>query len=132
AGQTLEDSWGDGRYRALRGILLPHFPNFFLMLGPGTPIGNNSVIGMSEVQMDYVLQLIDLWRRGELDAVEPTQEATDRFGRYLKAGLGPTVWNGGCQSWYQDADGQPVIFPYSWAEFVDSMAAVDIRELRPR
>ena len=131
-GHTIEDSWGEGRYRSARAVLLPHFPNFFLMLGPGTPIGNNSVIGMSEVQIEYVLQLIDLWRKGHADEIEPTPEAVEAFTHYLKAGIGNTVWNGGCQSWYQDADGLPIVFPYSWAEFVRSMQDVDTAELTMR
>ena len=42
------------------------------------------------------------------------------------------MWVGGCQSWYLDADGVPVIYPYSWDEFVRSMATVDTRELTMR
>lgn len=128
-GHSIEDSFGAGRYPAAHAVLLEHFPNFFLMLGPGTPIGNNSVIGMAEEQMTYVLKLIDLWRTGEADEIEPTPEAVTRFQQWMRDGLGPTVWTGGCNSWYLDADGMPVVFPYSWAEFVSSMETVDRSEL---
>lgn len=128
-GHTIEDSWGEGRFAASHAVLMAHFPNYFLMLGPGTPIGNNSVIGMAEEQIDYVLKLIDIWRSGAADEIEPTVKAVEDFTAYIKSGLADTVWNGGCQSWYQDASGTPVVFPYSWAEFVKSMETIDQRDL---
>ncbi|MDO9253288.1 MAG: NAD(P)/FAD-dependent oxidoreductase [Hydrogenophaga sp.] len=135
-GHRLEDSWGQGRYTSAHAVLMAHFPNFFLMLGPGTPIGNNSVIGMAEEQLDYVVRLIGIWRRGEADEIEPTPQAVSAFTRYIKAGLGKSVWTGGCQSWYLDADGVPVVFPYPWQDFVRSMKEINTHELtmvrRPR
>lgn len=132
AGHTIEDSWGAGRYQTNRGLLMEHFPNFLLMLGPGTPIGNNSVIGMAEEQMNYALQLIDLWRDGKADEIEPTSAAVAKFGDYIRDGLKGSVWAGTCQSWYQDADGVAAVFPYDWRTFVDSMEHVDTSELTMR
>lgn len=132
AGHTIEDSWGEGRYRSSHAVLLEHFPNYFLMLGPGTPIGNNSVIGMAEEQIDYVLRLIELWRDRQADEIEPTPEAVAAFTDYISAGLQGSVWLGGCQSWYQDADGIPAVFPYSWKEFVHSMEQIDTSDLTMR
>ena len=28
-----------------------------------------------------------------------------------------TVWVGGCQSWYLDADGDPAMWPYTWQQW---------------
>lgn len=132
AGHSIEDAWGAGRFRTSRAILMENFPNYFLMLGPGTPIGNNSVIGMAEEQIEYVLKLIDIWREGRADEIEPTPQAVAAFADYIKAGLEGSVWVGGCQSWYQDADGIPAIFPYPWSDFVKSMETVDTTELTMR
>ena len=126
-GVSIEQAWSR-KVSAYRSVLLPQFPNFFLMLGPNTPIGNFSVIAMSEVQAAYVIKLIDQWRRGELATVEASVEATRRFNRYLKAGFGSTVWTGGCQSWYLDADGDPATWPYSWGQWVAEMAEPDLRD----
>ncbi|MEM6640014.1 MAG: NAD(P)/FAD-dependent oxidoreductase [Pseudomonadota bacterium] len=128
-GHTIEQSWGDGHYATHRGVLLRHFPNFILMLGPGTPIGNNTIIGIAERQMHYVMQLIDLWRSGQTDTIEPTERAVREFSDYIARGVGDTVWVGGCQSWYLDASGQPTIFPYDWDEFLRLTRAPDPSEL---
>jgi cation diffusion facilitator CzcD-associated flavoprotein CzcO len=116
-GLPIDEAWSK-KVQAYRSVCIPGFPNFFLMLGPNTPIGNYSVIAMSEVQSKYVLKLIEHWRRGTLATVEATEEAKVRYNDYLKAGMGKTVWVGGCQSWYLDPDGDPAMWPYSWDQWV--------------
>ncbi|RRJ83222.1 flavin-containing monooxygenase [Aestuariirhabdus litorea] len=111
------------RVQAYRSLLIPGFPNFFLMLGPNTPIGNFSVIAMSEVQSHYLLQLIERWRRGEVQEIEATTEATERFNQYLRGGMAHTVWVGGCNSWYLDNEGVPAMWPYTWGQWVKEMSA---------
>jgi cation diffusion facilitator CzcD-associated flavoprotein CzcO len=129
-GLSIDDAWAK-KVQAYRSVCLPGFPNFFLMLGPNTPIGNYSVIAMSEVQSRYVLKLIDHWRRGRLDAVEATEEAKLRYNNYLKAGMGKTVWVGGCQSWYLDADGDPAMWPYSWDQWVKELEEPELDDFHP-
>ncbi|MDH3994490.1 MAG: NAD(P)/FAD-dependent oxidoreductase [Gammaproteobacteria bacterium] len=126
-GLSIEQAWAK-KVQAYRNVCLPGFPNFFLMLGPNTPIGNYSVIAMSEVQSRYVLKLIDQWRQGNLATVEATEEAKVRFNSYIKAGMGKTVWVGGCQSWYLDADGDPAMWPYSWEQWVKELDQPDLAD----
>ncbi|HDY83101.1 MAG: NAD(P)/FAD-dependent oxidoreductase [Gammaproteobacteria bacterium] len=124
-GVSIDETWSR-KVQAYRSLCLPGYPNFFLMLGPNSPIGNYSVISMSEVQTQYVLKLIDQWRQGNLETVEATEEAKTRFNAYLKAGMGKTVWVGGCQSWYLDADGDPAMWPYSWEQWVKELEEPDL------
>jgi cation diffusion facilitator CzcD-associated flavoprotein CzcO len=119
-GVSIDERW-KGKVQAYRSLLIPDFPNFFLMLGPNTPIGNFSVIAMSEVQSQYVLKLIAAWRRKEFDEVSASDEALKSFNEYLKAGMNSTVWLGGCNSWYLDDDGDPAMWPYSWKQWVKEM-----------
>jgi cation diffusion facilitator CzcD-associated flavoprotein CzcO len=121
----IDTAWAE-KVQAYRSLCIPGFPNFFLMLGPNTPIGNYSVIAMSEAQSQYVLKLIDHWRKGSLETVEATEEAKVRYNNYLKAGMGKTVWVGGCQSWYLDADGDPAMWPYSWDQWLKELQEPDL------
>ena len=116
----IENAWAK-QIKAYRSMMLPNYPNFFLMLGPNTPIGNFSVIAMSEVQGNYVLKMIDKWRAGEFDEVEAKPEAIAEFNAYVKKGLKGTAWVGGCQSWYLDQDGDPILWPYTWKQWVKEM-----------
>ena len=128
-GLHIDQAWARS-VKAYRSMLLPGFPNFFLMLGTNTPIGNFSVIAMSEVQGDYVLKLINKWRGGTFDELEPKAEAIQRFNDYVKRGLKGTAWVGGCQSWYLDPDGDPILWPYTWAKWVEEMAEPEMADLK--
>jgi len=116
----IDRAWQD-RIKAYRSMMLPNYPNFFLMLGPNTPIGNFSVIAMSEVQGDYVIKMIQKWQEEQFDEVEAKPEAVKEFNDYVKQGLKGTAWVGGCQSWYLDKDGDPILWPYTWKQWVKEM-----------
>jgi cation diffusion facilitator CzcD-associated flavoprotein CzcO len=120
-GLHIDDAWAK-KIQTYRSLFIPEFPNSFLMLGPNTPIGNYSVIAMSEVQCAYILKVIKRWQQGEFDAIEPKPEAVKAFNEYVKAGMANTVWVGGCKSWYLDDDGDPVLWPYTWEQWEKEMA----------
>lgn len=124
----IEDAWSD-KIKAYRSMMLPNYPNFFLMLGPNTPIGNFSVIAMSEIQGNYVMKMIEKWQQQEFDEVEAKPDAVDEFNAYVKAGLKNTTWVGGCQSWYLDKDGDPILWPYTWQRWVDEMAEPQLEHM---
>lgn len=127
-GLDINKVW-ERKANSYKSILLPGFPNFFLMLGPNTPIGNNSVISMSEVQANYAMQLIEDWRNKKFDFVEPTDTAVKEFMAYIKKGMPHTVWVTGCKSWYLDADGDAASWPYSWDQWRSDMKAPDYKDL---
>ncbi len=124
----IDEAWAKN-IKAYRSMMLPNYPNFFLMLGPNTPIGNFSVIAMSEVQGEYIIKMIDEWRAKRYDEVEAKPEAVDAFNAYVKEGLSKTAWVGGCQSWYLDPDGNPILWPYTWAQWVKEMKTPDFSDM---
>ncbi len=123
----IDDAWSK-KISTYRSLLIPKFPNLFLMLGPNTPIGNFSVIAMSEVQTNYIIQLIQHWENDQLKRIEAKELATEDFNYYIKAGLKNTSWVGGCKSWYLDSDGTPILWPYTWQRWVDEMESPDLND----
>lgn len=119
-GLHINDAWSK-KIRAYRSLFIPQFPNSFLMLGPNTPIGNYSVIAMSEVQCAYIIKLISRWQQGEYDEIDVSPTAVDRFAKTMKEGMQNTVWVGGCQSWYLDDDGDPALWPFTWQRWEQEM-----------
>ena len=111
-GATLKQAWIDGP-RAYRTVTMPGFPNFFMLMGPHSPVGNQSLIAVAEAQAEYALRFIELLRAGGLESVSPTADATDRFNEELRAAMPGTVWTTGCVSWYLGADGRPELWPWS-------------------
>jgi cation diffusion facilitator CzcD-associated flavoprotein CzcO len=121
SGQSIDEAWAE-KIVTYRSVAMPGFPNNFLMLGPNTPTGNYSVIAMSEVQCDYILQLIEAWREGDYDEIDVSEKTAKEFSSYIRKGMGKTAWASGCSSWYLDADGDPILWPYSWERWEEEMA----------
>lgn len=119
-GRTLDEAWRNGAH-AYRSLTVPEFPNLFFMQGPHSPVGNFSLIGVAEVQADYIMQIVGKMQRGELKSVEPREDATRAFNAALRAAAQDTVWASGCKSWYLDANGVPALWPWSYDEFRQTM-----------
>ncbi|WP_328589101.1 flavin-containing monooxygenase [Actinomadura logoneensis] len=80
-GRELGDAWRDGGASAHLGITVSGFPNLFLLYGPYTNLGHNSIIYMLESQFRYVVGCVAAMRRGRLDWIEVRPEVQDAFDR---------------------------------------------------
>ena len=85
------------------GVAVPGFPNLFLLGGPNTGLGHNSVVFMLEAQIGLVLRRL---RRHRRRPDEIRADTAARFDEGLQRRMGRTVWLSGCQSWYLDATGR--------------------------
>ncbi|ROO89768.1 cation diffusion facilitator CzcD-associated flavoprotein CzcO [Actinocorallia herbida] len=104
-GQKIQQAWENG-IEAHHGTTLPGFPNFFMLLGPNTGLGHNSVVFMIETQVAHILSLLKLLSETGATTVEPKPEALRAYNDKLHKRLRRAVWNeGGCDSWYLDKDG---------------------------
>lgn len=110
-GIKLSDAWSDGP-RAYRAVGLAGFPNFFLLIGPNSPIGNNSLISIAETQVKFAMHWIDEIRSGRMQSVAPTAHAAETFNTEMRRAMPNTVWSTGCDSWYLGADGVPELWPW--------------------
>jgi cation diffusion facilitator CzcD-associated flavoprotein CzcO len=119
-GVALDDLWAEGPF-AYQAVTVPDMPNFFMLNGPNGPVGNFSLIEVAELQMGYVLQLVDLVRSGTHAALCPSREAMARFDAERRIAARTTIWNSGCKSWYLDATGLPTAWPWTFDRFRDEM-----------
>lgn len=100
-GLRLDQVWADGMH-AWMGMAVPGFPNMYLLGGPNTGLGHNSVVFMLETQIGHILRQI---ARGA-HLAEVTSRAAARFRTWLDGRMRRTVWLSGCQSWYLDRNGR--------------------------
>ena len=104
-GVKLQDVWRGG-IEAYHGVTVAGFPNFFLLLGPNTGLGHNSVIFMIESQVQHVLSCLRLLARNDGEDDRGQAPALRRFNDGIQRRLRRAVWSeGGCTSWYLDAGG---------------------------
>ena len=92
--------------RRTSGSLCPGFPNFFMLYGPNTNLGGNSIIYMLEGQIGYVLGAIGALEREGLDWLDVRPEVQKAFTTWVDAASRTSVWESGCHSWYTTASGR--------------------------
>jgi cation diffusion facilitator CzcD-associated flavoprotein CzcO len=107
-------------------IAIPGFPNLFMLNGPNSPFGNFPLIEVAEVQMAYILQLVEQLRRGDCRELSPTPRAALDFETEREAATRDTVWVSGCSSWYLDDRGIPAAWPWTIARFREQLAKPDL------
>jgi cation diffusion facilitator CzcD-associated flavoprotein CzcO len=106
-GRTLGELWRADGMQALHGTTVAGFPNLFMLVGPNTGLGHNSIVFMIESQLAYLIDALrTLDARGAV-ACEPRPAAQAAFNETVQRRMRGTVWtNGGCASWYLDAHGR--------------------------
>ncbi len=103
SGRSLHERWANGA-EAYLGISVPEFPNMFLLYGPNTNLGHNSIIFMLECQVAHIMACLP--RLAEQGPIEVRPEVMAAWTRQLDAAMERMVWGGGCQSWYKTAEGR--------------------------
>lgn len=104
-GLKIQEAWSSG-IEAHHGITIPGFPNFFMLLGPNTGLGHNSVVFMIEQQVQHVMSLLRQMSERKATTVEVKAAAMRAFNDRMHRRLRRAVWNeGGCRSWYLDEHG---------------------------
>ncbi|WP_245549182.1 flavin-containing monooxygenase [Noviherbaspirillum massiliense] len=111
-GIELSTAWKNGA-EAYLGISIPRFPNFFMLYGPNTNLGHNSIVYMLESQIRHVIACRKKMRESGARSMQVRQEACAGYNARIQARFRHTVWNG-CTSWYIDASGRNTI---NWPGF---------------
>jgi cation diffusion facilitator CzcD-associated flavoprotein CzcO len=133
-GRTLAEHWADTGMSALHGMAIAGFPNLFMLVGPNTGLGHNSIVLMIEAQVGYLVDLLDKMQAADIGEVEPKRGVQDDYNEGLQRKLERTVWStGGCQSWYLDANGRnTTLWPTFTFEFMRQLRHVDLGEFDAR
>jgi cation diffusion facilitator CzcD-associated flavoprotein CzcO len=104
-GERLQEAWRDGA-QAYLGITVSGFPNFFMLYGPNTNLGGNSIIYMLEGQIGYVLSAIQAIEAQRLAWLDVRPDVQESFNTWVQKASRTSVWETGCHSWYTTATGR--------------------------
>jgi cyclohexanone monooxygenase len=116
-GTSLHESWRDGAYAYL-GMTVPGYPNFFMLYGPNTNVGSNSVIFMLEAQAHYVVRALKYMRRRRKSYVAVRSQTMANFIEMIDERMRGTVWTTRCNSYFRAANGRVVTqWPRSARDF---------------
>jgi cation diffusion facilitator CzcD-associated flavoprotein CzcO len=108
--------WRDKPAATRLGITVAGFPNLFLLVGPNTGLGHNSIIFMIECQVHYIVQALKSQRQRSQSALRLRPEVQQDDYALNQRKMKGTVWASGCSSWYQNEQGQiDTLWPgYTW------------------
>jgi hypothetical protein len=116
SGRSLEVDWAHGA-RAYFGLTMTGYPNFFMLYGPNTNLGHNSIIFMLECQIAYVMDAIQWLMQDDLKLIDLKPEVMEAFNEQLQRDLAGTSWAAAPESWYKDAGRITNNWPYSTLEY---------------
>ena len=106
-GTTLQEAWGDGP-QAYFGMAVPGFPNFFMLYGPNTNVGSNSVIFMLEAQARYIVRALKHMRRKGKTYIAVRPSAMAEFVAKIDRWMVGTVWTTQCSNYFRAPNGRVV------------------------
>ncbi|RIJ30194.1 flavin-containing monooxygenase [Henriciella mobilis] len=119
-GKHLNEEWSD-HPEAYRGITVADFPNLFVLYGPNTNLGHNSITFMLERQVEYMIKALLTLDEKSASAMMPKKDAQDRWNKEIQEQLQKTVWaDPACNSWYKTEDGR---ITQNWSSHTRDYAA---------
>lgn len=130
-GQSLREAWRTG-VSAFRGVAVTGFPNLFLLYGPNTNLGSNSIIYMLESQARYVAGLLKASRDAHLGVVEVRAGSQASWQAMIEKYSGPTSWVSGCSSWYTKDGRNTNNWPRATWRYRKLMKQIDLLDYNAR
>jgi cation diffusion facilitator CzcD-associated flavoprotein CzcO len=117
-GRRLRNVWSN-HVESFRTVMVPGFPNFFMLLGPNSATGHTSALIMIESQAQYVVKALQFMRHHRLAHIDPDPDIVARYNDRLQRDMQKMVFSGGCNAWYTDAaDRNFTLWPYSALRFI--------------
>jgi len=115
-GQTLEEYHAkQGGASAYLGVVVPDFPNFFLIGGPNTVTANGSAVYTHEIEINYIMQLITPLLRNPVSAasISVRSSAHASYNTELQAAMSTAAYTGCPPSWFRVGGKNISVFPWS-------------------
>ena len=122
-GRDLRNDWKD-HAECYYGTSANGYPNLWQLVGPNAGLGHNSIIFMIEAQVHYILECMKLMQERGADFMDVKADVQRRFNDELQKNFKGSVWSeGGCASWYNQADGRNIaLWPKStWRFWLETL-----------
>jgi hypothetical protein len=94
------------------------FPNLFMMYGPNTNLGHNSIVIMSEAQARYIVQCVQGVDARTARAIDVRADVEESYNGEVQTRLATMAWNEVEASWYKDGGRITNNWPGSTLEYL--------------
>ena len=111
SGVSLAEQWEHDNAQAYLGTVVPNFPNFFTLYGPNLQPGHGgSLIFVVEMQVRYIMDMIQKMLDQNIGSVEIRQEVHDGYNQEVDQAHEQMVWtHPGMTSYYRNDRGRIVV-----------------------
>jgi 4-hydroxyacetophenone monooxygenase len=130
-GHSLREVWDDDNARAYLGTAVPGFPNLFMVYGPNTQAGHGgSLLGMTESQLDYIVDLLGQMVVGGIGVAEVRPEVYEEYNAKLERAHEQMVWtHPGMSTYYRNSRGRVVVnTPWRIVDYWHMTRQADLRD----
>jgi cation diffusion facilitator CzcD-associated flavoprotein CzcO len=119
-GRTLASEWKTEPSSYIS-IAVPHFPNYWMQVGPYGPLGHGSFLPIVECLTGNIIQCIDKMQRECIKSMAPKEAVANSFVEHARLFLQRTAWSGPCSSWFKQGkiDGPLPMFPGTRLTYID-------------
>ena len=125
-GRSLHDEWA-GEPRAYLGVAVHGYPNFFMLYGPNTNQGGNSIVYILEAAAELVVDAVRVLARYG-GSLQVSASAEEEFNNRIDAELERSVWTL-CDSYFRSPSGRIVTqWPYTELEYQRQTSALRIED----
>lgn len=100
---VLNDIWQREGAEAYLGVTHKGFPNFFMMYGPNTNLGHNSIIIMIESQTRYILSCLQALDDNNAKTLDVKPEVQAVYNQEIQDRMKDKIWSAVDKSWYKTA-----------------------------
>jgi 4-hydroxyacetophenone monooxygenase len=126
-GVDLHEQWA-GDARAYLGVVVPNFPNFFVLYGPNTNIVvNGSIIYFSECEVHYLTRAVHLMLSQHIASLDPRRDVHDAYNERIDEANQLRTWGfSNVSAWYKNEYGRTAQnWPYTVLEYWEQTREVD-------
>jgi cation diffusion facilitator CzcD-associated flavoprotein CzcO len=115
-GRSLHEHWERvGGPEAFLGMTVPGFPNFYMLYGPNTNIGQ--IVFDLETQSRYIVRNLKRMRRNGISALDVRASANRLYNDWLRSRLSGTIWVG-TNNYHKSTTGKLVVpFPRAGIQY---------------
>ncbi|KAJ9621616.1 hypothetical protein H2203_007105 [Taxawa tesnikishii (nom. ined.)] len=105
-GTDLATLWAD-EPESYMAICVPDMPNFFMFLGPGSPVGQGSTFAVLDCASDYVFRWIRKIATQGIKSASVSYSTVHDYNVYSQEILKRLVWSLHCRTWYKASRTDP-------------------------
>ncbi|CAK9782911.1 FAD/NAD(P)-binding domain-containing protein [Cutaneotrichosporon oleaginosum] len=124
-GADLAKRWATEPTEAYMGVMVDEHPNYFISLGPSSPVAHGSILPCMEKMSHYIMKVIRKMQVEPIRAIAPSKAAVREFNEHRNSQLATTAWSDRCSSWFKNGtvDGPVVaVHPGSRLHYFEMIA----------